>query len=103
MRVEGEVMKGDEATRGEDNEEDTFKCNILLFFRHSFWIKATKGDELSKFFCSDNKDDMLKLIAAVVQAKVSFCRTSWMSCDSHMIYCSFRAVSRPQYFLKVLP
>ena len=42
----------------------------LSTFRHSFWIKATKGDESSRYFCSENKDDMLKIIAAVVQAKV---------------------------------
>ena len=54
-------------------------CDSLdLPFRHSFWIKATKGDELSRYFCSDSKDDMLKLIAAVVQAKVSsYYSKSW--------------------------
>lgn len=59
----------------------------MCYFRHSFWIKATRGDELSRYFCADSKDDMLKLIAAIVHAKV------WMhglwytlrSCVDHVV------------------
>lgn len=50
-------------------------------FRHSFWIKATKGDELCRFFCADNKDEMLKIIAAIVKVKVSIINHVILGCD----------------------
>lgn len=31
-----------------------------------------KGEEQSRYFCADKKEEMLKIMAAVVKAKVSY-------------------------------
>lgn len=41
--------------------------------RYCFWIKSMRGDENCKFLCADSESDMLKIMAAIVQAKVCVC------------------------------
>jgi hypothetical protein len=41
--------------------------------RYCFWLKAMRGEENCKFLCADSEADMLKLMAAIVQAKVVMC------------------------------
>ena len=38
--------------------------------RYCFWLKTMRGEENCKFLCADSEADMLKLMAAIIQAKV---------------------------------
>ena len=49
----------------------SYKTCVVDLCRYSFWIKATRGEEQSRYFCADHQEAVLKILAAVVKAKVS--------------------------------
>ncbi len=44
----------------------------IIVHRYGFWIKAMKGEDQCRYLCADKQDDMMKIIAAIIKAKVSF-------------------------------
>jgi len=52
----------------------------VIALRYGFWIKAMKGEEQSRYFCADKQDHVMKIMAAIIKAKVCQCTltTGWI-------------------------
>lgn len=47
---------------------NNYYTNYYFPFRYCFWLKAMRGED--KYVCADTEEDMLKIIAWIIKAKV---------------------------------